>query len=59
LAYVTPYGVNLNILTKRAVYARIRNGCFTRGSQGYAIRQGKGDKMIGQQFSNFLELTNR
>jgi len=59
LAYVTPYGVNLNILTKRAVYARIRNGCFTRGSQGYAIRQGKGDKMIGQQFSNFLELTSR
>ena len=59
LAYITPGGVELNILTQRAVYARIRNGYLTRGSQGYAIRQGKDSKTIGQKFSNFLELTSR
>jgi hypothetical protein len=59
LAYVTPHGVELNILTKRAVYARIQNGNLTRGAQGYSIYHGKGTRMIGQKFSNFLELTSR
>lgn len=59
LVYVTPTGVELSILTKRAVYARIRSGNLKRGAQGYSIYQGKGSKTIGRKFSNFLELTNR
>lgn len=59
LVYVTPKGVELNILTSRAVYARIRSGNLTRGSQGYSIYQGKDTRPIGQKFSNFLELTSR
>jgi hypothetical protein len=59
LAYVTPHELHLRILTKTAVYARIRKGCFTRGNQGYGLRHNKGDNMIGQKFSNFLQLTSR
>jgi len=59
LAYVTPYGVELSVLTKRAVYARISNGNLTRGSQGYSIYHGKDCRIIGKKFSNFLELTSR
>lgn len=54
LAYVTPTGIELNILTRRAVYARIRNGNLTRGSQGYTFGHGKScRRTIGQKFSNF------
>lgn len=59
LVYVSPKGLELSVLTSRAIYARIRSGNLVRGSQGYSIRQGKGSRMIGQKFSNFLELTNR
>lgn len=59
LAYITPNGVKFNILTQRAVYARIRSGQLKRGAQGYSIYHRKGSKMIGQKFSNFLELTSR
>jgi hypothetical protein len=59
LAYITPNGVEFGILTQRAVYARIQNGKLKRGPQGYTIYHGKVSRMIGQSFSNFLELTNR
>jgi hypothetical protein len=59
LAYITPNGVEFSILTQRAVYARIRNGKLKRGPQGYSIYHGKGRRMIGQSFSNFLTLTSR
>lgn len=55
LAYVTPTGIELNILTRRAVYARIRNGNLTRGHQGYTFGHGKScRRAIGQKFSNFV-----
>ena len=59
LAYITPNGVEFSILTQRAVYARIRSGQLKRGAQGYSIYHAKGSRMIGQCFSNFLELTGR
>jgi hypothetical protein len=57
LAYVTPYGVDFRILTKRSVYARICNGELKRGREGYSIRHGKYSKMIGQDLYSFLGLT--
>ena len=59
LVYVAPTGIEINILTKRAVYARIRSGDISKGPQGYSIYHGKSARMIGQKFSNFLELTSR
>ena len=57
LAYVTPYGVDFRILTKRAVYARICNGELTRGREGYSIYHGKNGKIIGKDLYSFLGLT--
>ena len=60
LAYVKPNGVELRILTKRAVYARIRkNNLSKSGSQGCSLYHGKNDKMMGRPFYDFLELTTR
>lgn len=59
LAYVKPTGVELRVLTKTAVYARIRKGGLTEGEHGYSLCHGKNDKMIGQEFSKFFRLTNR
>lgn len=57
LAYITPYGVDFRILTKRAVYARICNGGLTRGREGYSICHSKHSKIIGQDLYSFLGLT--
>ena len=59
LAYITPTGIKLHILTRRAVYARIRSGNLTRGTQGYTFGHRKNSRVIGQDFHNFLELTSR
>lgn len=59
VAYVKPTGVELRILTKTAVYAKIRKGNLTQDKYGYALCHGKNDKMMGRPFSDFLQLTSR
>jgi hypothetical protein len=57
LVYITPYGVDFRILTKRAVYGRICNGELKRGRGGYSILHNKNSKIIGKDLSSFLGLT--
>jgi hypothetical protein len=57
LAYITPNGVDFRILTKRAVYARIRKGKLTRGREGYSIGHSKHSRIIGKDLYSFLGLT--
>lgn len=57
LAYISPNGLKLRILTKRAVYARISGKTLKRGKDGYSIYHNKNSKMIGQDLYSFLGLT--
>ena len=57
LVYISPEGLKLRILTKRAVYARISGKMLKRGRDGYAIYHNKNSKMIGRDLYSFLGLT--
>jgi hypothetical protein len=57
LVYISPEGLKLRILTKRAVYARISGKMLKRGRDGYSIYHNKNSKMIGQDLYSFLGLT--
>jgi hypothetical protein len=57
LVYISPEGLKLRILTKRAVYARIAGKMLKRGQDGYSIYHNKNSKMIGQDLYSFLGLT--
>jgi hypothetical protein len=57
LAYISPEGLKIRILTKRAVYARISGKMLKRGAAGYSICHNRNSKMIGQDLYSFLGLT--
>lgn len=57
LAYISPEGLKLRILTQRAVYARISAKMLKRGANGYAMYHSRNSRMIGQDLYEFLGLT--